>query len=86
VIATHQVPEPVILVVVEWKCPDWFEPTARRLSLNEVRWIDAMRAPNDIHDFEPWSAIAFMALVRGAVEGRPYGETDWKWEGRILSI
>jgi hypothetical protein len=86
VIATDQVPEPVVLFVMEWKCPDWFEPTARRLSLNEVRWIDATRRPNDIKDFEPWSAIAFTALVDGAGQGRSDGETNWKWEGCILSI
>jgi hypothetical protein len=82
----HQVPEPVVLFIMEWQCPDWFEPTARRLSLNEVRWIDATRRPNDIKDFEPWSAIAFTAIVDGIGQGRSNGETNWKWEGCILSI
>lgn len=84
-IATRQVPEPAILVVMEWNCPDWFEPTARRLSLNEIRWIDATRPPNDIHDFEPWSAIAFMALVHGAVEGQALWRDELEM-GRLHSF
>ena len=55
--------DPVVLFIMEWGCPQWYEPTARRLSLNDVRWIDATRYPNDIHTFEPWSAIAFEALL-----------------------
>ena len=55
--------DPVVLFVMQWECPDWFEPTARRLSLNEVRWVDATHKPNDIEAFEPWSAIAFETLI-----------------------
>ncbi|MFG1334107.1 winged helix-turn-helix domain-containing protein [Xanthobacter autotrophicus] len=54
---------PALLFVMEWDCPDWFEPTSRRLSLNEVRWIDATRMPNDLNDFEPWSSIALAELI-----------------------
>jgi hypothetical protein len=63
VIAIRSLINPVVLFVMQWECPDWFEPTARRLSLNEVRWVDATHKPNDIEAFEPWSAIAFEALV-----------------------
>lgn len=52
-----------LLFVMEWECPEWFEPTARRLSLNDVRWIDARCPPNDIDSFEPWSIEAFSALL-----------------------
>ncbi|RNJ50707.1 winged helix-turn-helix domain-containing protein [Methylocystis hirsuta] len=55
--------QPAILFVMEWACPEWFEPTARRLSLNEVQWIDATRVPNDLNDFEPWSSAALSAIV-----------------------
>ncbi|PZQ81183.1 MAG: hypothetical protein DI549_14755 [Ancylobacter novellus] len=55
--------QPALLFVMEWDCPEWFEPTARRLSLNEVRWIDATRMPNDLNDFEPWSSAALSAIV-----------------------
>jgi hypothetical protein len=86
VIAMDQVAEPVVLFIMEWQCPDWFEPTARRLSLNEVRWIDATRRPNNIEDFEPWSAIAFTALVERAGKGRSDGKTNWKQAGCIFSV
>jgi hypothetical protein len=45
--------DPSLLLVMDWRCPEWFEPTARRLSLNDLQWIDLF--PNDIDDFEPWS-------------------------------
>jgi hypothetical protein len=63
VVTIRSLVDPVVLFVMEWECPDWFEPTTRRLSLNEVRWIDATHKPNDIEAFEPWSAIAFDAIV-----------------------
>lgn len=50
-----------LLLVMDWRCPDWFEPTRRRLSLNDLHWID--RLPNDIEDFEPWS-VATMKLLQ----------------------
>jgi len=76
VISIRGLPEPVALFVMEWECPDWFEPTARRLSLNDVRWIDATRFPNDIEDYEPWSAIAFEALIKRAAQKHAYGKTN----------
>jgi hypothetical protein len=46
---------PVILLVMEWQCPDWFEPTTRRLSLNDPVWWDISAKPNDNDSFELWS-------------------------------
>lgn len=45
-----------VVVILSWFCPDWFEPTTRRLSLNEPHWICSNTRPNDMNDFEPWSA------------------------------
>lgn len=45
----------VLLVVFEWTCPDWFEPTTRKLSLNDPCWMNISHPPNNIDDFEPWS-------------------------------
>ena len=45
-----------VVVILSWFCPDWFEPTTRRLSLNEPNWLSSKVFPNDIDDFEPWSA------------------------------
>lgn len=54
--------QPALLFVMEWGCPNWFEPTMRRLSLNDVRWMDATVQPNDIGDFEPWSLATLEVL------------------------
>lgn len=47
----------VALMVFEWNCPDWFEPTTLRLSLNDPSWLDFEVAPNNPNDFEPWSKL-----------------------------
>ncbi|RYC32133.1 hypothetical protein D3273_10470 [Lichenibacterium minor] len=51
----------VLLLVMEWKCPAWFEPTTRRLSLNDPRWLD-LRTQNHFNDFEPWTKATLDAL------------------------
>lgn len=47
----------VLLIVMDWTCPTWFEPTTRRLSLNDPCWLD-LKKHNDIDDFEPWTKAA----------------------------
>ena len=54
--------KPVLLLVMQWQCPNWLEPTSRRLSLNNLGWLDISRAPNDLEDFEPWSQATLEAL------------------------
>lgn len=59
----------VLLVVLEWTCPDWFEPTTRKLSLNYPCWLNLSVQPNYIEDFEPWSRttlrkVAIRELVK----------------------
>jgi len=78
--------EPVILFIMEWECPTWFEPTARRLSLNEVRWIDGTHMPNDIDAFEPWSAAALTALLENADSNSRHGKTNTPRPSRVPSI
>jgi hypothetical protein len=73
--------DPVILFIMEWQCPNWFEPTARRLSLNDVRWIDGTHLPNDIDEFEPWSATALAALTKTAGQRPRNGEKNTKPSG-----
>lgn len=53
----------VLLVVLEWTCPDWFEPTTRRLSLNDPCWLKLSVQPNNIDDFEPWSKTTLRRIV-----------------------
>lgn len=52
----------VLLVVMGWTCPSWFEPTTRRLSLNDPCWLDLNVSPNNIDDFEPWTRAALEAF------------------------
>ncbi len=54
--------QPKLIVINEWDCPDWLEPTSRRLSLNDVCWLNISTPPNNIDDFEPWSAAALREL------------------------
>ncbi len=51
-----------LLIVMEWTCPEWFEPTTRRLSLNNLTWLDLKSSNKNLDDFEPWSKAAFEAL------------------------
>lgn len=52
-----------LLVVMLWSCPEWFEPTMRKLSLNDPAWLDAKVCPNNIDDFEPWSVGTWKRLL-----------------------
>ena len=58
-----------LIIVLLWDSPDWFEPTTRRLSLNDPSWLRMSTPPNDIDDFEPWSArILGWLAARGRTE------------------
>lgn len=46
-----------LLAVIRFNCPEWYEPLNRRLSLNDLHWMDVTHAPNDIDDFDPWSRL-----------------------------
>lgn len=52
----------IVLLIMQWECPDWLEPTSRRLSLNNLGWMDLSCRPNDIDDFEPWSRATLEAM------------------------
>lgn len=58
----------IILVILEWKCPDWYEPTTKRLSLNDPSWLDLKAAPNNLDDFEPWSLAVIEMLLKMALK------------------
>lgn len=44
-----------LLAIVKFECPDWFEPTTRRLAINDLQWLDLQALPNYVEDFDPWS-------------------------------
>lgn len=54
----------VLLIVMGWDCPTWFEPTTRRLSLNDPRWLD-LKTHNDVDDFEPWTMATLDVFCEG---------------------
>ena len=51
------------VVVLSWQCPEWFEPTTRRLSLNDPVWLCLKTRLNNRDDFEPWSARVLAELA-----------------------
>ncbi|WP_020096456.1 HTH domain-containing protein [Methylobacterium sp. 285MFTsu5.1] len=54
----------VLLIVMDWSCPAWFEPTTRRLSLNDPRWLD-LKTHNNFDDFEPWTRATLDVFCKG---------------------
>ena len=44
-----------LLSVVRFEAPEWFEPYARRLAINDLQWIDLATPYNHAEDFDPWS-------------------------------
>ncbi|QWK79422.1 winged helix-turn-helix domain-containing protein [Ochrobactrum sp. BTU1] len=46
-----------LLAYVEIEAPNWFEPSASKLSLTDLRWLDLNIAPNNWEDFDPWSQM-----------------------------
>lgn len=74
-----------IVVLLSWESPDWFEPTTRRLSLNEPRWLCSSSRLNDINDFEPWSARVLQWLT--ARDGwADIGKADLRATGSLPQV
>lgn len=65
-----------VVIVLTWRCPDWFEPTTRRMSLNEPHWLCSSIRHNDLDDFEPWSSTILAAWAADAERGTVGGKTD----------
>lgn len=57
-----------IVIVLTWHCPEWFEPTTRRLSLNEPHWLPLSLKRNDLEDFEPWSSQVLKIMTENEVD------------------
>jgi hypothetical protein len=52
-----------LLALIRFECPDWFEPTKRRLAINDLQWADLRTPLNYIEDFDPWSQLALAKLT-----------------------
>jgi hypothetical protein len=50
-----------LIAVIKFICPSWFEPTKRRLALNDLRWFPLSTRVNQIDDFDPWSQLVLEA-------------------------
>jgi hypothetical protein len=59
-----------LLAVIDFECPDWFEPLKRRLALNDLSWLDMTKPVNDIEDFDPWSRLILLDHFKS------YAQTD----------
>lgn len=51
-----------LLAVICFECPAWFEPTKRRLALNDVRWLEEPSTVNNVDDFDPWSQLVLTSV------------------------
>jgi hypothetical protein len=65
VVLAEQVGEGDLLAVVSMQCPTWFEPSRRRLALNDLLWMDIRTRVNNIDDFDPWSRSVLEAFYKG---------------------
>lgn len=74
------------VIVLSWHCPDWFEPTTRRLSLNEPHWLRTAIRHNDLDDFEPWSSAVLEEWAMAQERKSVGGQADHKPEGRISRV
>lgn len=62
----HSVATKDFLVFIEITPPEWFEPMAKRLSLNDLHWITVTPPPNNCDDFDPWSRKLLDKLLQEA--------------------
>jgi hypothetical protein len=58
-----------ILALVRFECPDWLEPLTKRLSLNDIQWLDVRSQVNHIEDFDPWSEL-ILSHLNGSIGSR----------------
>ncbi|WP_375574307.1 hypothetical protein ABWH92_02015 [Ahrensia marina] len=55
VIIGDQVDVTAVLLAFDTKCPAWFEPTTKRLSMNDLKWLPFRVPPNYLDDFDNWT-------------------------------
>lgn len=58
-----------LLAVVVFSCPDWLDPTSKRLAINDLEWLDLRVPRNHDEDFDPWSRAILSASKRLALAG-----------------
>lgn len=56
---------PALLSVIRFDSPDWFEPYARRLAINDLRWVDISSWQFDQTGLDPWSTAVWQSIFGG---------------------
>jgi hypothetical protein len=65
-----------LLAIICYECPTWFEPTKRRLALNDIKWLDDPSSINDMDDFDPWSQKVLLSdLDKPLYSGKRFAGT-----------
>lgn len=75
-----------VVIVLKWHCPEWFEPTTRRLSLNEPHWLSNSIKHNDFDDFEPWSSKILAECAAEAERVTVGDETHYRPTGSFSCV
>ncbi len=75
-----------VVIVLTWNCPEWFEPTTRRMSLNDPHWLSTSVRHNDLDDFEPWSSRILSELTKDAKRVTVEDETHHRSTSRLPRI
>ncbi|MFT8797197.1 winged helix-turn-helix domain-containing protein [Zymomonas mobilis] len=44
-----------LLAIVVFSCPDWLDPSTKRLAINDLEWMNLETPINHYEDFDPWS-------------------------------
>lgn len=52
-----------LLSVIRFEAPDWFEPYARKLAINDLEWMDFAIPRNHAEDLDPWSSAVLTAAL-----------------------
>lgn len=53
-----------LLGLVCFSCPDWLDPTSKRLAINDLEWLDLRRPLNNHDDFDPWSKAVILDAIQ----------------------
>lgn len=56
-----------LLALVSFSCPDWLDPTSKRLAINDLEWLDLTTPLNHYDDFDPWSQAVLSEVRQLAV-------------------
>lgn len=65
-----------IIAVIKFKAPEDFEPFTKRLSINDLHWVNLEYDVNNIDDFDPWSKHIICHYRSDLLGGSNGGSSD----------